>query len=63
MNNSIFGVLEGWPCRTDGREELDARTALDYGVVNEVIRPDRLLDRARELAARLTPAAHQVAAL
>lgn len=31
-------------------QELDARTAFDYGVVNEVLPADKLLGRARELA-------------
>lgn len=31
-------------------QELDARTALDYGVVSEVLPADKLLDRAMELA-------------
>ncbi|MEY2892189.1 MAG: 6-oxocamphor hydrolase, partial [Pseudomonadota bacterium] len=31
-------------------QELDAKTALAYGAVNEVLAPDRLMDRARELA-------------
>jgi len=31
-------------------QELDARTALDYGVVNELLPPARLLERAWELA-------------
>lgn len=31
-------------------QELDARTALEYGVVNEVLPGDKLLDRAKELA-------------
>lgn len=31
-------------------QELDAQACLDLGVVNEVLPPDRLLDRARELA-------------
>ena len=32
---------------------LDARTALEFGAVNEVVSPDRLLDRAREVAAEI----------
>jgi len=31
-------------------QELDAKKALDYGVVNEVLAPEKLMDRARELA-------------
>ena len=31
-------------------QELDAKKALDYGVVNEVLAPDKLMGRARELA-------------
>ena len=31
-------------------QELDARTALEYGAVNEVLPPDRLMERAMELA-------------
>ena len=31
-------------------QELDARTALDYGAVNEVLPPSRLMPRAMELA-------------
>ena len=34
-------------------QELDARTALEYGVVNEVLPPGRLMARAKELAALL----------
>ena len=32
---------------------MDAEEALRWGVVNEIVAPDRLLERARELAARL----------
>src|SRR5581483_2323513 len=32
---------------------LDAATALDWGLLTEVVEPDRLADRARELAAEL----------
>lgn len=32
---------------------LDARTALDWGLVNEVVEHDRLLPRAREIAAQI----------
>ncbi|MGQ0620532.1 MAG: enoyl-CoA hydratase/isomerase family protein [Panacagrimonas sp.] len=31
-------------------QELDARTALEYGAVNEVLAPDKLMPRALELA-------------
>ena len=34
-------------------QSLDARTALDYGVVNEVLLADQLLARAQELAASI----------
>jgi enoyl-CoA hydratase/carnithine racemase len=34
-------------------QELDARTALDWGLVNEVLAPQDLLPRARELAASI----------
>lgn len=34
-------------------QELDAVTALDWGVINEVVEPGRVLDRAREIAAEL----------
>jgi len=34
-------------------QEIDAQMALDYGVVNEVVRPDALMDRAREVATML----------
>jgi enoyl-CoA hydratase/carnithine racemase len=34
-------------------QELDARTALDYGAVSEVLPRDRLLDRAKEHAASI----------
>lgn len=32
---------------------IDAQTAYDWGLVNEVTAPDRLLDRAREIAAQI----------
>jgi enoyl-CoA hydratase/carnithine racemase len=32
------------------RQELDARTAKDWGAVNEIVPPERLLPRAREIA-------------
>jgi enoyl-CoA hydratase len=31
-------------------EPIDAQTALEYGLVNRVVEPDRLLDAAREMA-------------
>ena len=34
-------------------QELDARTALEYGVVNEVLAPEKVMPRARELAAMI----------
>lgn len=34
-------------------QELDADQALQFGVVNEVVAPDQVLPRARELAARI----------
>jgi enoyl-CoA hydratase/carnithine racemase len=34
---------------------IDAATALDWGLVNRVVPPDRLMDAARELAGRITP--------
>ena len=40
------------------RQELDAQTAKDWGAVNEIVPPDRLLVRAREIAegvAKLPP--------
>jgi enoyl-CoA hydratase/carnithine racemase len=40
------------------RQELDAETAKEWGAVNEIVPPDRLLARAREIAeglARLPP--------
>jgi enoyl-CoA hydratase/carnithine racemase len=40
------------------RQELDAATAKEWGAVNEVLPPDRLLPRAREIAeelAKLSP--------
>ena len=40
------------------RQELDARTAKEWGAVNEIVAPDRLLPRAREIAeglAKLPP--------
>lgn len=43
---------------------LDAQQSLDFGVVNELLPADRLLDRARELAAQLagkTPLARRYA--
>jgi enoyl-CoA hydratase/carnithine racemase len=36
-----------------GSERMDARTALAVGLVGEVLPPERLLPRARELAARI----------
>ncbi len=44
-----------------GSERLDARQALALGLVGEVLPPDRLLPRARELAAKI--AEHSPAAL
>jgi enoyl-CoA hydratase/carnithine racemase len=32
------------------RQELDAETAKQWGAVNEIVRPDKLLPRAREIA-------------
>src|SRR5258707_7011700 len=32
------------------RQKLDAQTAKDWGVVNEILPPDRLLTRAHEIA-------------
>ncbi|SDP23833.1 Enoyl-CoA hydratase/isomerase, partial [Paenibacillus sp. yr247] len=40
------------------RQELDANTAKDWGVVNEIVPADKLLTRAREIAesiAKLPP--------
>jgi enoyl-CoA hydratase/carnithine racemase len=40
------------------RQELDAKTAKDWGAVNEIVAPDQLLVRAREIAeglAKLPP--------
>jgi enoyl-CoA hydratase/carnithine racemase len=34
-------------------QKIDAKTALDWGLVNEVLTKDRLLDRAWELAAQI----------
>jgi enoyl-CoA hydratase/carnithine racemase len=34
-------------------QKIDAKTALDWGLVNEVLAKDRLLDRAWELAAQI----------
>jgi len=34
-------------------QTLDAKEALEYGVVNEVLPPDQVLPRAREIAARI----------
>ena len=34
-------------------DAINAATALDYGLVTEVVAPDRLLDRAREIAGRI----------
>jgi len=36
------------------RQELDARTAKEWGAVNEIVAPDKLLLRAREIAEGLT---------
>jgi enoyl-CoA hydratase/carnithine racemase len=36
------------------RQELDARTAKEWGDVNEIVAPDKLLLRAREIAEGLT---------
>jgi enoyl-CoA hydratase/carnithine racemase len=44
-----------------GSERMDARQALALGLVGEVLAPERLLPRARELAARI--AAHSPTAL
>ena len=44
-----------------GSERLDARQALALGLVGEVLAPERLLPRARELAAKI--AEHSPAAL
>src|ERR1700756_5005951 len=35
-------------------QELSSETAKDWGVVNEIVAPERLLSRAREIAERLT---------
>jgi len=40
------------------RQELDARTAKEWGVINEIVPADKLLARAREIAeglAKLPP--------
>lgn len=34
-------------------EEIDARTALQYGLINDVVAADRLVERTRELAGKL----------
>ena len=34
-------------------QKIDARTALEWGLVNEVVPKDRLMERARELAATI----------
>jgi len=44
-----------------GSERIDARQALAFGLVGEVLPPDQLLPRARELAAKI--AEHSPAAL
>ncbi len=44
-----------------GAERMDARRALELGLVGEVVAPERLLARARELAGRI--ARHSPAAL
>src|ERR1700747_3853203 len=36
------------------RQELSSETAKDWGVVNEIVAPERLLSRAREVAEELT---------
>src|SRR5246127_5445765 len=36
------------------QQELSSETAKDWGVVNEIVAPERLLSRAREIAERLT---------
>ena len=36
------------------QQELDAETAKEWGAVNEIVVPDKLLPRAREIAERLT---------
>ncbi len=52
----VFPLLMGW---NRGRyflltgQEIDAKQALDLGLVNEVLPPDRLLPRAWELAEQL----------
>ena len=45
LNRGRYFLLTG--------QSLDARTALDYGVVNEVLPADQLLARAQELAASI----------
>ena len=35
------------------QQELDAKTAKEWGAVNEIVPPDKLLPRAREIAERL----------
>lgn len=35
------------------RQELDARTAKEWGAVNEIVAPDKLLPRARQIAEEL----------
>jgi enoyl-CoA hydratase/carnithine racemase len=36
------------------QQELSSETAKDWGVVNEIVAPERLLSRAREIAEGLT---------
>lgn len=45
----VLGPNRGRHFLLSGRE-LDARTALEYGAVNEVLAPDALLPRAQEIA-------------
>jgi 6-oxocamphor hydrolase len=45
LNRGRYFLLTG--------QSLDAQTALDYGVVNEVLAGDRLMARAQELAASI----------
>ncbi|WP_158243157.1 AMP-binding protein [Acidimangrovimonas sediminis] len=39
---------------------IDARTACDWGLVNEVLPPDRLMPRAREIAAQIAACSPEV---
>jgi enoyl-CoA hydratase/carnithine racemase len=42
------------------RQELDAQTAKEWGAVNEIVAPDKLLLRAREIPSQTAAAYHEI---